>query len=559
MNKADKINQVYKQLAEKWNYKEEIFYESKNLVLLSKDDTFFEMHTFGEYSIILADERLLSWCGEYLEPLDAKDIMDGEVLFSVERKLREYGYQLGGEHVRCLRMNETKTAAPEGFVYRWFEQSDMDALYKNKGFNNALNYSRDVIAFGAYKDDELAALAAADDWLNELWQIGIDVLPKYRKMGLATYMVSELAEEIESRGKVVYYTTWSGNIASMLTALHAGFQPVWVEYHAEKSQELALPVQSSIFTPEALVWEVNKRYGLKTESCRLWSMGLNDIYVLQHNEEKYFLRISHTGRFSKQDYEEEMDMIVWLRERGINTCIPIKDMEGAYIWEVHAQEGRRCAVLFEEVKQDGAFSSYNMGQMAARLHEAADGKAPKINRQPILKEHLIEQPLRTISCAGGMKRTDLEFLKDAANEMWKDITGRIPREKPAYGFLHGDMHRGNIYFSGEVPQIFDFDCMGYGYRAYDLCVYLWDESMGNEHFMESDEWKEYIAGYQSIRKLAMEEQYSIPAFAALRQLWFIALIIYATRINNSWDGINASFFEAQMERFRYWYMKWKAQ
>jgi hypothetical protein len=36
------------------------------------------------------------------------------------------------------------------------------------------------------------------------------------------------------------------------------------------------------------------------------------------------------------------------------------------------------------------------------------------------------------------------------------------------------------YFTGDEPVIFDFDCMGYGWRAYDICVYAHNESFLDE-------------------------------------------------------------------------------
>ena len=77
-------------------------------------------------------------------------------------------------------------------------------------------------------------MAGADDYMNELWQIGIDVLPEFRHQGLGLYLVKELAADIEKLRKVPFYTTWSPNIASTRVALGAGFYPVWVGYPSEK-------------------------------------------------------------------------------------------------------------------------------------------------------------------------------------------------------------------------------------------------------------------------------------------------------------------------------------
>ncbi len=98
------------------------------------------------------------------------------------------------------------------------------------------------------------------------------------------------------------------------------------------------PIQSSILSPDALLSEINLHYGLKLIQCRLWSSGLNDVYLLRETTRRYFLRTSHAMRFSKKDYEEELNVMLQLRARGINTCIPVKQLDETYIWEINAPE-----------------------------------------------------------------------------------------------------------------------------------------------------------------------------------------------------------------------------
>jgi GNAT superfamily N-acetyltransferase len=233
MNKLEKIEAVKKQLMLEWECSEDIFSYSENIIIKS-DKSFFEMITFGNNAAIRVNEKLYKWCKDKLQNKEAKRIMDGDILFQIEKKLREFEYALAGEHLRYLFINpNTEITKPEGFLYKFIEKADMPVLYENKGFDNALNYENDVIAYGAFKNGEIVALAGADDYMNNMWQIGIDVIPNYRKSGLATYLVKALAEEIESRGKIAYYTTWSGNIPSTKVALNVGFYPIWVSYHAE--------------------------------------------------------------------------------------------------------------------------------------------------------------------------------------------------------------------------------------------------------------------------------------------------------------------------------------
>lgn len=238
MNKSEKIIAVKKQLMKNWESSEDIFSSAENIILKS-DKKFFEMLTFGNNAAIRADEKIYEWCKDKLQNEEAKNIMDGDILFQIEKKLREFEYALAGENVRYLYLNpNTEIVKPEGFLYKWFEKEDMPKIYENKGFDNALNYKRDVLAYGAYKNGKLVALAGADDYMNDIWQIGIDVLPDYRKSGLATYLVKALAEEIENREKITYYTTWSGNIPSTKVALNAGFYPIWVSYYAERQRDV---------------------------------------------------------------------------------------------------------------------------------------------------------------------------------------------------------------------------------------------------------------------------------------------------------------------------------
>lgn len=317
------------------------------------------------------------------------------------------------------------------------------------------------------------------------------------------------------------------------------------------------PTLSSILSPNALLKEVNLRYGLNALQCRLWSSGLNDVYLLQEAASKYFLRISHAMRFTKKDYEEELNVMLQLRARGINTCIPIKQTDETYIWGINAPEGKRYAVLFDEVKNDKIVTTYNMGKLAAEIHKASDDIMLKISRQPISHEQLITQPIKSIIETNSMNELDTQFIVESSTQMWNYLKSQIPDTAPYYGYCHGDMHSGNVYFYGSMPQIFDFDCMGIGYRAYDLCVYLWDETSVNEEFINSEEWKDYLRGYSEVRLLLKAEIIAIPAFAALRQLWFIGLLIDATNINNSWDGLDNSFFIEQLKRYIFWHNKWK--
>ena len=58
---------------------------------------------------------------------------------------------------------------------------------------------------------------------------GLNVLPEYRRQGIAAALTSNLAVEILEREKVPFYCCAWSNIPSARNAVKSGFMPTWVE------------------------------------------------------------------------------------------------------------------------------------------------------------------------------------------------------------------------------------------------------------------------------------------------------------------------------------------
>jgi len=85
------------------------------------------------------------------------------------------------------------------------------------------------LGVGAYDNGRLIGLAACSADCNTMWQIGVDVLPEYRRRGIATTLTTNLALEIIYRGMVPFYCAAWSNIKSVRNAIASGFRPAWVE------------------------------------------------------------------------------------------------------------------------------------------------------------------------------------------------------------------------------------------------------------------------------------------------------------------------------------------
>ena len=106
------------------------------------------------------------------------------------------------------------------------------AEYYLPEWSNALCKDRshlDMLGIGAYDNGRLIGFAACSADCDEMWQIGIDVLPEYRQKGIASALTSKLAKEILNRGKVPFYCSAWSNIRSARNAAKSGFIPAWVE------------------------------------------------------------------------------------------------------------------------------------------------------------------------------------------------------------------------------------------------------------------------------------------------------------------------------------------
>ena len=124
------------------------------------------------------------------------------------------------------------------YELRILTQTDFADLYQPE-WSNALCEKRkhlDVLGVGAYDGDKLVGLAGCSADCDTMWQIGIDVLPEYRRQGIALALTSRLAIEILNRGKVPFYCAAWCNVKSVRNAIRSGFRPAWVEMTAKSCE-----------------------------------------------------------------------------------------------------------------------------------------------------------------------------------------------------------------------------------------------------------------------------------------------------------------------------------
>lgn len=118
-----------------------------------------------------------------------------------------------------------------GYETKILTSEDFAPLYLPQ-WGNALCEDRkhlDMLGVGAYDNGKLIGLAGCSADCDTMWQIGVDILPQYRRQGIASCLTNNLAIELLAREIVPFYCCAWSNVRSARNAIKSGFRPAWVQ------------------------------------------------------------------------------------------------------------------------------------------------------------------------------------------------------------------------------------------------------------------------------------------------------------------------------------------
>ena len=189
-----------------------------------------DMTSYGNCIVAQCSEALMPVAAEYLGKYDVSHALETPHLQALDRMLQPYGLQVCFMAEYFLPDVDALVAQPCDYELRILHQRDFGDLYKPE-WSDALCEKRkelDVLAVGAYDGDKLVGLAGCSADCRDMWQIGVNVLPEYRRWGIGAAMTSRLALETLERGKVPFYCAAWCNLKSVRNAIRCGFRPAWV-------------------------------------------------------------------------------------------------------------------------------------------------------------------------------------------------------------------------------------------------------------------------------------------------------------------------------------------
>lgn len=228
MTKQEMMAIVYNQLAIDYNCKPEDFNKDGVIFTIAEKQNGrrempfitprLEIITMGKSTIVNVSKNIMSFVKRKFEGKSSYDILTSKFVYGVNPYYLPY-------------VENLKEIENNSFRFKLVDDN-IQLLYSNKGFHNALQYDVDskrpeVLAAVAYEGNKLVGIACASADSKTMWQMGVDVLPEYRGNGIAVKLVNVLTIETLNRGIVPYYTTDCANINSQKVAIKSGYSPAW--------------------------------------------------------------------------------------------------------------------------------------------------------------------------------------------------------------------------------------------------------------------------------------------------------------------------------------------
>ena len=223
-----------------------------------------QLVSYGNNAVASVSPEFREIAENYINAYSVEHLFETPNLHALNEALMKKGQKICFMAEYFLPDTEALRPLDCPYVTKILTQEDFAELYLPE-WSNALCEERkhlDVLGVGAYDGDKLVGLAGCSADCDSMWQIGIDVLPEYRRQGIASALTSRLAIEILNRGKVPFYCAAWSNVKSVRNAIKSGFRPAWVEMTAK---------------PCEFVDEMNKKAGNASLACAQTMQNGNSI------------------------------------------------------------------------------------------------------------------------------------------------------------------------------------------------------------------------------------------------------------------------------------------
>lgn len=221
MNKEVIIEKIKKYLADNYNCDINMLDKSGLNIIKNKSENKLKILLFYDLILVSTSENLYSLVSEKLTNKNVYEIFEFPLVY--------------GQSIYFIP-DLTRLAKQEeisNFEFKMFD-GNTNEVELSEGFENAITFDENGkcisnIAYCASYNGKIIGVAGADKINEDIWEVGIEVLPEFRKSGLATLLTQNLTIKILEKGIVPIWCASSTNIGSQAVANRSNYIPLWVE------------------------------------------------------------------------------------------------------------------------------------------------------------------------------------------------------------------------------------------------------------------------------------------------------------------------------------------
>ena len=220
MDREQIINKIKLYLSEKFECDISDLDKKGLNIIKNKQNSKLKMLLFYDLILVSSSENMYNFVSEKLKDKDTYEIFEFPLVY--------------GQSIYFIpNLNKIrKQEEISKYDFKLFD-GNTNEIDLEKGFENAITFENGKcisnIAYCAFKDGKIIGVAGADKINDEIWEVGIEVLPEYRKDGLATILTKNLTIEILNKGIVPIWSASVSNIGSQAVATNSDYIPLWME------------------------------------------------------------------------------------------------------------------------------------------------------------------------------------------------------------------------------------------------------------------------------------------------------------------------------------------
>ena len=225
--------------------------------------------------------------------------------------------------------------------------------------------------------------------------------------------------------------------------------------------------------------EALARWDITGASLRLIALRSNAVFAVEHDHQRYILRVNWPERKSLSFIRSEAAWTSDLHRRGLPVAYALREPEVIYIENTLPLICTLIAYLDGEQILGADFMPEHAaatGRLMAQIHAAGQEITPPPNfdRFRLDFDGLFgARSIYPLDSGGQALLAPHRTTLDAVTSQVADIFVRLDAEGSAFGLIHGDLKPDNMLFAApDQPRLLDFDDCGWGYVLYEFAPLL---------------------------------------------------------------------------------------